>query len=87
MAIYQYQKTERAEGCPTCRAGFQTRQMMSAAPLTKCPDCGGPIRRVVSLCSVSGRMSDKSRLSDANLKRHGFQKLVNEGDGKFRKAL
>ena len=62
-------------------------QQMSEAPLAKCPHCGARVERVVSLCSVSTGQSDKAKTSDANLKRHGFTKLVNEGEGKFRKAF
>ena len=87
MAIYQYQKTPRAKGCPHCRSAFEVFQPMSADPIAKCARCGGPVRRIISLCSVSGTPSDKARLSDSNLKRHGFTKLVNEGEGKFRKTV
>ncbi len=53
--------------------------------LRKCPDCGSPIRRVITGVNILTGPSTKSLLSDKSIKRHGFTKLVNEGDGKFRK--
>ncbi len=58
---------------------------MRDAPLQACPDCGRPVQRVISLCSMSTGPSARSMLSDKNLKAKGFTKLVNEGGGKFRK--
>jgi hypothetical protein len=58
---------------------------MSDAPLERCPKCGSPVERVLSLFSVSTGPSAKSLLGDKNIKRHGFTKLVNEGGGKFRR--
>jgi len=47
------------------------------------PRCGARVRRQFSAPGITGRYSEKTTLSDANLKRHGFKKLRNEGDGKF----
>ena len=87
MPVYQYRKKASAKGCEACAEVFEVVQRMSDARLRKCPKCGGPVERVISLCTVNTRQSDRSRLSDANLKRHGFSKLVNEGGGKFRKTV
>ena len=87
MAVYQYRKKGRAKGCDTCNRGFEVLQQMRDAPLAECPHCGARVERIVSLCSISTRQSDKAKTSDTNLKRHGFTKLVNEGEGKFRKAF
>lgn len=53
--------------------------------LKTCPDCNGPVERLISHVSISTAQSTKSMLSDKNLKQKGFTKLVNEGEGKFRK--
>jgi len=58
---------------------------MSDPPVEKCPECGALVQRLISLCSTNTRPSTKSLLSDKNIKQHGFTKLVNEGDGRFRK--
>ena len=85
MPTYEYQAADPRTACDTCRQRFEVRQSMKDAPLETCPQCGAPIERVISLCSVSTSPSAKSMLSDKNLKEKGFTKLVNEGDGKFRK--
>jgi putative FmdB family regulatory protein len=86
MPIYEYQAADPQAGCDRCRERFEVQQSMRDAPLTKCPQCGGPVERLISRCGVSTQKSEKSLLSDKNLKAKGFTKLVNEGGGKFRKV-
>lgn len=85
MPTYQYIAVKPEESCPHCRDGFETRQNMSDPPLKQCPRCNYDIRRVITAVGISTRKSTRSLLSDENIKKHGFTKLVNEGDGKFRK--
>lgn len=87
MPTYEYQAVDPEGGCATCRQRFEVRQSMRDEPLRCCPDCGRPVQRVISLCSVSTTPSERSMLSDRNLKEKGFTKLVNEGGGKFRKTV
>jgi putative FmdB family regulatory protein len=85
MPTYEYKaKTDAA--CDRCRDRFEVQQSIKDEPLTTCPQCGNPIERLISLCSVSTAQSTKSMLSDKNLKAKGFTKLVNEGGGKYRKT-
>ncbi len=86
MPTYEYQAIDPAAGCARCRERFEVRQLMRDEPLQCCPDCGGPVLRLISACGISTQ-SERSMLSDSNLKRHGFTKLVNEGGGKFRKTV
>ncbi len=86
MPIYEYQSKDSERACDHCRDRFEVRQSMSDDPLTRCPQCQGPIERVISRCGISTQMSERSMLSDRNLKKKGFTKLVNEGGGKFRKV-
>lgn len=73
MPIYQYKAKEA--GCDYCREGFEQMQSMSAKPLTKCPKCGHPVKKVPA--RVSG---GTPTLSNGNLRDKGFTKLVNRGD-------
>ncbi|UCD57744.1 MAG: zinc ribbon domain-containing protein [Candidatus Hydrogenedentota bacterium] len=84
MPTYVYRT--KAGGCKLCRDSFEQKQSMKEAPLEKCPSCGSPVERVICVPFVHTGSTDKSVLSDNNLKKHGFTKLVNEGEGKFRRT-
>lgn len=86
MPTYEYQAEDSTAGCEHCRDRFEVRQSMRDEPLTRCPQCGGRVTRLISRCGVSTSPSTKSLLGDKNLKAKGFTKLVNEGGGKFRKV-
>lgn len=85
MPTYCYRAGEE-KGCPLCLEGFEIVQSMRDDPMETCPDCGAAIHRIVQTPFINTRRSSKSLLSDENVKRHGFTKLVNEGGGKFRKV-
>ena len=84
MPTYVYEAVEGETGCPQCNIGFEVRHGMDEPAPGKCPRCGGKIRKRITAPQISkGRWNEKRTLSDGNLKRHGFKKLTNEGDGKF----
>jgi putative FmdB family regulatory protein len=86
MPVYEYRaKDPEGASCYRCRDTFDYLQSMADEPLKTCPECGKPVERLISICSVSTAQSTRSMLSDKNLKAKGFTKLVNEGGGKFRK--
>lgn len=81
--VYQVINDDGSEG-----ETFEIFQKMSDAPLTKHPESGKPVRRVITAPHVAGSWSDssmKSKLSDKNLDRLGFTKYQRAGDGKFEK--
>jgi len=41
MPIYEYQ-------CQKCRKLHEVMQKMTEKPLTKCPDCGGKLKKMIS---------------------------------------
>jgi putative FmdB family regulatory protein len=74
MPLYEY---ELCEGdCVVCGGKFTLQRPLSAAPLTKCPACKKPVRRVWSTFSSPKKLS----ISDA--KKAGFTvlKRVNKGE-------
>lgn len=85
MPTYEYLTTDPDHACERCRAPFEVPQSMRAPALKKCPECGGPIERLISRCAINTR-GEKSMLSDKNLKAKGFTKLVKEDSGKYRKV-
>ena len=44
MPIYEYE-------CPACEQVLEVQQRMSDDPLTSCPDCGGQVKKLVSMSS------------------------------------
>lgn len=77
MPIYEY---ELCEGdCVACGGRFTLRRPLSAAPLTKCPACKKPVRKLIS--GFSSPMKLKP-LSVTDAKKAGFTvlKRVNKGE-------
>lgn len=86
MPTYIYQAAEQTDACEECRKGFEVEQSIKEDALKSCPHCGNAIQRLITPCNFARTHSTAARLSDSNLKKHGFTKLVNEGNGKFRKV-
>jgi putative FmdB family regulatory protein len=84
MPVYEYRRKDGETGCPHCAQGFETVQSMKDDALNACPKCGCAIERVISSPSIV--KSNKSLLSDKNLKAHGFEKLVKEDKGRYRRT-
>jgi putative FmdB family regulatory protein len=85
MPTYEYRASDPKHGCTRCREPFEVKQSMRDKPLEKCPECGRAIERLISRCAINTR-SEKSMLSDKNLKEKGFTKLVKEDTGRYRKV-
>jgi hypothetical protein len=50
---------------------------MAAEPLQKCPDCGRPVRKLISLVGIS------TPKTNSELRDMGFTKLVRRDDGVY----
>jgi len=81
MPVYDYEAVDPEKGCPKCARGFETVQSIHDERLTVCPDCGVPIRRVITAPAI-GR--SKSKLDD-RAKAAGFKKLKRIGKGEYEK--
>lgn len=67
---------------------FEVVQRMTEPALTKHPETGEPVRRVIQPPILPGEGSDhdtKQKLSDKNLDRLGFTKYERKGSGYFEK--
>lgn len=53
MPIYEYQCPEQESGCPRCQSPFEVIQSLSEPPLTKCPDCGVAVKKIISWCRAA----------------------------------
>jgi putative FmdB family regulatory protein len=85
MPIYEYEAVGESR-CPTCAKRFEVVQGITARPLTKCPECGGKVKRALTAPSIHGAGSAKDRLSNKSLAEKGFTKYVKAGDGHYEKA-
>ena len=75
MPLYEY---ELCDGnCVMCGGKFTLRRPLSAAPLTKCPVCKKPVRRVWSTFNSPKTLS----ISDA--KKAGFTVLKRVSKGEY----
>jgi putative FmdB family regulatory protein len=74
MPIYEYEHIEDA-----CQRGkvFEFMQSIHEGPLTRCPECGKPVRKVISKMNVSNPKTN------SELKDMGFTKLVRRDDGVY----
>lgn len=74
MPIYEYEHTENA-----CALGvqFETRQSIHDAALKQCPECGGPVKKLISPVGIS------TPKTNSELRDLGFTKLVRRDDGVY----
>lgn len=77
MPLYEY---ELCEGnCVACGGRFTLRRPISAPPLTQCPACKKPVRKLISSFSSPIKLKP---LSVTDAKKAGFTvlKRVNKGE-------
>jgi len=74
MPVYEYEHQE--EPC-TLGKVFDFRQTLSEEQLTRCPQCSGPVQKIISRINISCPKSN-SELRDL-----GFTKLVKRDDGVY----
>ncbi len=77
MPLYEYELCEGS--CGACGGKFTLRRPLSAAPLTHCPSCKKPVRRLWSTFNSPKTTS----FSDA--KKAGFTVLKRLGKGEYEK--
>lgn len=68
---------------------FEVFQKMADDPLTKHPETGEPVRRIVTEPNAPRAWTDsqgKAAVSDSNLAAKGFTKYVKAGDGTYEKT-
>jgi len=67
---------------------FEVVQRMADKPLTKHPESGLPVRRIIQAPNLPNTWSDHAtnqKLSNKNLDRLGFTKYERAGDGNYEK--
>jgi len=62
MPLYKYKSSMPGLSCMKCEKGLVKMQTMSDDALTHCPDCGGPIQRIIQSCGIKIPHSMKVRV-------------------------
>jgi putative FmdB family regulatory protein len=75
VPLYEYELCDG--GCTVCGGKFTLRRPLSAKPLTHCPACKKPVRKVLSSFNSPKQVS----ISDA--KKAGFTVLKRVGKGEY----
>jgi len=83
MPFYTYRPRDSQQCCEYCRNEFEIVQLIREDALQICPECGNEVVRLIFPAKQSTEVSTKKLLSDDNIRKHGFKKLVNAGGGKF----
>ena len=81
MPLYVYEAKEPAKGCARCRGGFEITQSLKDDKLTKCPDCGAEIYRVIQAPGLGHSKTDLHYRA----KRAGFHSLKRVEKGEYEK--
>jgi len=82
MPFYEY-RPSTSEHCAFCKAGFDKLQKVHDEPLTTCPQCGVPVRRIISAPNLT---KAGPSLEPDNLDRHGFTQYKKLDKGVYEKT-
>ena len=78
MPLYEY---ELCEGkCKVCGGKFTLRRPLSAKPLTHCPACKKPVRKIISTFNSPHKLKP---LSITDAKKAGFTVLKKVSKGEY----
>lgn len=83
VPFYEY-ISEQADGCENCRKAFAILQRLGDEPLGRCPQCGGPVRRLISAPHVAGRAG--AGLAPSQIEKAGFTQYRRIGKGVYEKS-
>lgn len=74
MPVYEYEHLEKP-----CKLGiiFDVQQPIRDDPLTLCPACNGPVRKIISRPNIN------TPKTNSELRDLGFTKLVRRDDGVY----
>ncbi|MCU1306458.1 MAG: type antifreeze protein [Acidobacteriaceae bacterium] len=73
MPLYEYQ-------CKKCKHRFEKIQLFSAKPIKKCPECGGPVEKLLSAPAIQFKGTGWY-VNDYAKKSAGSQSSSEPGDG------
>lgn len=83
MPIYEYAPSTDAH-CRYCLGGFHRRQRVADARLETCPECGAPVRRVIS---APGLARPAPSIDEKNIGDKGFTQYRKLEKGVYEKTV
>ena len=78
MPLYEYELCEGS--CKVCGGRFTLNRPLSAAPLTQCPACKKPVRKIISGFTTPHKLKP---LSVIDAKKAGFLVYKRLGKGEY----
>jgi putative FmdB family regulatory protein len=76
MPIYEYQAAhpgDRKSSCDRCRRPFEVLQVPGEPPLTLCPECGKPLKKLISWCRAAV-VETPAQVTAAESRIRGYEK-------------
>lgn len=70
MPIYEYQAVTPSASCPKCSEGFELFQRINEKQITRCLNCGGKVRKIISWC--------RSAIVETSEEHHRIERKINE---------
>jgi len=78
MPLYEYELSEGS--CAACGGRFTLKRPLSAKPLTQCPACKKPVRKIITSFNTPTKLKP---LSVTDAKKAGFQIYKRLGKGEY----
>ena len=84
MPIYEFTAADPSQSCAHCATRFEIFARLSDPELTHCPQCGAPIKRLISVASVIGGQAHLQKESHFSKRR--FTQYKKAGGGVYEKT-
>lgn len=84
MPIYEYEAVDPTKACARCACGVEVFAKLSDPELAACPDCGTPLRRIISVASIAGGQAHL--MQESNFSKKGFTQYKKAGGGVYEKT-
>ena len=71
MPIYEYEPLNPLNGCCNCGQRFEIYQRITDNELNSCPECGNPIKKIISWCRTAMiEISDEHKSVSKDIKEY-----------------
>lgn len=84
MPIYEFTAADPSQSCAHCATRFEIFARISDPELTRCPQCGAAIKRLISVASVIGGQAHLQK--ESHFSKRGFTQYKKAGGGVYEKT-